>query len=76
VRTDDAFREALDGEVFEANFAIRLPGRMDDHEISRVTGRTKRLFDAFVERLGDAHQRESVHGDGRSVGDRRDSLLD
>jgi hypothetical protein len=76
VRTDNAFRQALDGEVLEANFAIRLPGRMDDDEISWVTGRTKCLFNAVIERLGDAHQRESVHGDGRSVLDRRDSLLD
>ncbi len=76
MRADDAFREPLDGEVLEANFAIRLAGRMHDDEIPRMAGLAKVLFNALVERLGHPHQREAVDSDRRAVRDRRHSLLD
>jgi len=70
VRADDAFRQALDGEVFEANLAIALARGMDDDEIPWMASLAKVLFDALVERLGDTHEREAVDGQRRAVRDR------
>ena len=76
MRADDALGQALDGEMLEANLAIGLSGGMHDDEIAGMAGLTERVFDAFVEGLGYAHQCETVDGQRRAVGDRRDGGLD
>ena len=76
MRTDDALGEALDGEMLEANLAIRLTGRVDDDKISWVAGLMERLFNALVQSFGDAHQGKSIDGDRRAVWNGGDSLQD
>ncbi len=76
MRADDALRQTLDREVLEANLAIGLSSGVHDDEISRMAGIAEMIFNAFVEGLGHAHEREAVDGDSRSVGDRRHGLLD
>ena len=75
VRADDALRQTLDGEMLEADLAIALAGGMHDDEISWMASLAKVLFDALVERLGHAHQRETIDRDRRAVGDGGDGLL-
>ena len=62
--------------MLEADLSIRLAGRMDDDEISRMAGRTERLFDALVQRFGDTHQREAVNRDRGAVRDDGDRFAD
>ena len=69
MRADDALGEAFDGEMLEANLAIRLAGRMHDHEIPGMPGGAKPGFDGFVDRLRDAHQGEPVNRDRGTVRD-------
>ena len=76
MRTDDALGEALDGEMLEANLAIRLTGRVHDDKISRMAGFTERFFDALVQGFGDAHQGKAVDGHRRAVGNGVDRLRD
>jgi len=76
MRADDTFRQPLHGEVLEADFSIRLSCGVHDHEISRMAGLAKVVFDALVEGLGNPHEGEAIDGKGRAVGDRRDGLLD
>jgi hypothetical protein len=49
---------------------------VNDHEISRMAGLAKALFDALVERLSDAHQGEAVDGYSRAIGNGPNGLLD
>ena len=76
MRADDALGQAFDGEVLEANVAVRLAGGMDDDEIPGMAGLFERIFDALVERLGDAHQGEAIDGDRGAIGNRSDGLCE
>jgi hypothetical protein len=49
---------------------------MHDDEIPGMAGLSESVFYAFVERLGDAHQREPVDCDRGAVRNPSDSLLD